>query len=127
MGKQFKGRTEDAGAPFLGADFWRPGVKVLGKVIRCFESANGLCAVLRLTESLTVNGEASEEVSIGNLDLTGFFCTKWILSHSTWYKKSRSGQLHFATASVMRSPVALDAMHTRLDLWFSLGNATSGF
>jgi len=67
MGKQFKGKTEDAGAPFLGADFWKAGVKVIGKVIRCFDSANGPCAVLRLPEPLTVNGEACEEVSIGNL------------------------------------------------------------
>jgi hypothetical protein len=70
MGRQFKGKTEDAGAPFLGADFWKPKVKVVGKVIRCFDSANGPCAVLKMPEPLTLNGEPCEEVSIGNL--TGF-------------------------------------------------------
>lgn len=63
----FKGRTEDATAPFLGADFWKPGVKIAGKVIRCFQSANGPCTVLRLFKSLQLNGEDYEEVSIGNL------------------------------------------------------------
>jgi len=67
MGKTFKGRTEDAGAPFLGADFWKRGVKIVAKVVRCFDSANGPCAVLRLAEPVTLNGEPTEEVSIGNL------------------------------------------------------------
>lgn len=66
---KFKGRTEDAAAPFLGADFWKPGVKVLGKVVRCFDSENGPCAVIRLVKPIQI-GEGEEEfqeVSIGNL------------------------------------------------------------
>lgn len=63
----FKGRTEDATAPFLGADFWKPGIKITGKVIRCFESSNGPCVVIRLAKPLRLNGEDCEEISIGNL------------------------------------------------------------
>lgn len=70
MAKQFRGRTEDAGAVFLDAKFWEPGSSVSGKVIRTFESENGPCYVLDLTAALKVNGEMTERVSIGNL--TGF-------------------------------------------------------
>ena len=70
MGKQFKGRTEDADSVFLGADFWKPGVHVAGKVIRTFDSENGPCYVLQLTQPVKIDGEAIDEVSIGNL--TGF-------------------------------------------------------
>lgn len=67
---QFKGRTEDADSPFLAADFWKPGRKVAGKVVRTFETENGVCYVLALVEPVTIGGEEFEEVSVGNL--TGF-------------------------------------------------------
>ena len=70
MTKQFKGRTEDADSAFMGADFWKPGVHVAGKVIRTFETENGPCYVLRLLDSVEIDGESIDEVSIGNL--TGF-------------------------------------------------------
>jgi hypothetical protein len=64
---KFKGRTEDAAAPFLNAEFWKVGVKVIGKVTRCFESENGPCAVIRLAKPIQINSEDYQEVSIGNL------------------------------------------------------------
>lgn len=70
MSKQFRGRTEDAAAPFLDAKFWTPGVKVAGKVIRMFDSENGPCAVLALIEPVKLDGKLEEVASIGNL--TGF-------------------------------------------------------
>jgi hypothetical protein len=70
MTKQFKGRSEDAAAPFLDAKFWGPGVSVAGKVIRTFESENGRCFVLDLRETVKLNDVITEQVSIGNL--TGF-------------------------------------------------------
>ena len=67
MGKTFKGKTQDAAAPFVGAEFWQQGVKLIGKVLRVFDSANGPCSVIRLAEPVKLNGESCEEVSIGNL------------------------------------------------------------
>lgn len=70
MGRTFRGRTEDAAAPFLSADFFTPGTKVAGKVIRTFKSENGPCAVLALIDPVKLDGKLEEIVSIGNL--TGF-------------------------------------------------------
>jgi len=67
---QFRGRTEDADSPFLGGEFWKPGRKVAGKVIRTFETENGSCYVLEPVEPVTIGGEEFKEVSVGNL--TGF-------------------------------------------------------
>lgn len=64
---KFKGKTEDAEAPFLGADFWKQGVKIIGRVIRVYGSENGPCAVIRLTQPIQIEGEDFQEVSIGNL------------------------------------------------------------
>ena len=72
MAKTFRGRSEDAAgeSTFLGAPFWKPGVKVAGRVIRLFESANGPCSVWELVDPVQVDGEVVDEVCIGNL--TGF-------------------------------------------------------
>ena len=70
MSKTFRGKTEDAGAPFLGAPFWKQGVKVAGKVVRTFSAPSGPCYVLRSLRPVTVDGEDTEEVCVGNL--TGF-------------------------------------------------------
>ena len=70
MAKQFRGRTEDADSVFLGAEFWKQGVKIAGKVIRTFESENGPCYVLDLVNAVSLDGELVEQVSVGNL--TGF-------------------------------------------------------
>lgn len=70
MPKQFRGRTEDADSVFLGAEFWKEGVKIAGKVIRTFESENGPCYVLDLVSVVELDGEHVDQVSVGNL--TGF-------------------------------------------------------
>lgn len=70
MSKQFRGRTEDADSVFLGAEFWKPGVKIAGKVVRAFASENGPCYVLDLVGAVEFEGERVDQVSIGNL--TGF-------------------------------------------------------
>jgi hypothetical protein len=70
MSKIYRGRTEDADSVFLGADFWKPATKVAGKVVRSFESENGPCYVLDLLQSVELEGELVDRVSIGNL--TGF-------------------------------------------------------
>lgn len=70
MGKTFRGRTEDADSPFLGAEFWRPGTEISGTVSRSFESENGPCYVLDLVKPVQLDGEPVEQISIGNL--TGF-------------------------------------------------------
>ena len=70
MSKTFKGRTEDADSVFLGADFWKVGVKIAGKVTRTFVSENGPCYVLQLVNPVQLDSEPVDEVSIGNL--TGF-------------------------------------------------------
>jgi hypothetical protein len=67
---KFTGRTEDAAAPFLGAEFWKKGTKIIGRVVRTFKSANGDCYAIRPAQATQVNGETCEEVSVGNL--TGF-------------------------------------------------------
>lgn len=62
-----KGKTEDAKAPILGADFWKSGVKVTGKVMWLYNTVNGVCYALRLFKPVDLNGEPVEQVSIGGL------------------------------------------------------------
>ncbi|HEV2234782.1 MAG TPA: hypothetical protein VGV68_15435 [Terriglobia bacterium] len=64
---KFQGRSEDADSTFLAADFWKPGRKVAGKVIRLFDSENGRCSVLELVEPVVIGGGEFNQVSIGNL------------------------------------------------------------
>ncbi len=63
----FKGRTEDAEAPFLGAKFWAKDKTVVGVIERSFETENGVCFVLHAMKPLTVDGEETERVSVGNM------------------------------------------------------------
>ena len=67
MGKQFRGKTEDADAVFLAADFWKGGVTITGKVIRTFDSENGRCYVLQLATPVKVGVDEVDEATIGNL------------------------------------------------------------
>jgi len=45
-------------------------VAIAGKVIRTFDTENGPCSVLDLVDPVKIEGEAVDQVSIGNL--TGF-------------------------------------------------------
>lgn len=70
MARRFTGRSEDAEAPFLGAEFWRIGKKISGRVDRVFDSKNGACYVLKPVDGAAIDGDEVDSVSVGNL--TGF-------------------------------------------------------
>lgn len=73
--KQFTGRTLDAQAPFLNAEFWREGLEVTGVVTKVFEvenERNGVAKkttayVLSLQDSVEVDGEETDRVSVGTM------------------------------------------------------------
>ncbi len=70
--KIYRGRTEDAEAPFLGLEFWTVGKKISGVVVRQFvtklEGAlSGPCSVVQLVDPVEVGGESCDEISVGNL------------------------------------------------------------
>lgn len=69
MTQVFKGRTEDAEAPFLTADFWREGVVIRGAVEKLFNTKlnNMPCYVLNLEDPIEVGGESQDRVSVGNM------------------------------------------------------------
>lgn len=63
-----RGRTDQVKGVFLGEAFWEPNKKIIGKVVRAFESENGSCYTLKLSKPIVV-GEAGlqEIVAIGAL------------------------------------------------------------
>lgn len=61
----YRGRTEDAESPILGADFWQKGVKIVGEVLRSFLTANGTCYELHLGSPVLIDGESWDRVSVG--------------------------------------------------------------
>lgn len=75
--KTFEGKTEDAGAPILSANFWTEGKIVKGKVFRVFNTENGECYALQLDSPIKVDGQTiypkeqgevtSDRFSIGGL------------------------------------------------------------
>ena len=67
MPKQFKGKTEDAAAPFLGAEFWKEGTEIRGTVLRGFDTENGRAYVIGLDKPVNLGGEEVDEVAIGAL------------------------------------------------------------
>lgn len=69
MAQEFSGRTEDAEAPFLTADFWKPGRSVRGAVSKVFTTKlnQSPCYVLELEDSVELADEEWERVSVGNL------------------------------------------------------------
>src|SRR5260370_5554995 len=75
MGKRFTGRTIDADAPFLGAEFWTDGKSVTGIVSKIFDTeverkgqlVKARALVLLLNEPVEVDGEEWDRVSVGNL------------------------------------------------------------
>lgn len=67
MSKTFKGKSEDAGSPILGAEFWKSGVSIAGVVFRSFQTAHGECYELKLVNPVMLDGVETREVSIGAL------------------------------------------------------------
>lgn len=64
---QFRGKTQDAEAPFLSADFWEAGKSISGKVIRVFDTENGPSSVIKLVKAVEVGGEVESIVTMGNM------------------------------------------------------------
>lgn len=64
----YKGKTEDAGSPILGAAWWEKGKSITGRVMRSFKTVNGECYELRLLKPVEVGEEKSvDRVSVGAL------------------------------------------------------------
>jgi hypothetical protein len=63
----FKGRTEDAEAPMLGAKFWKKDTVVVGVIERSFESEFGTCFVLRAVKPIEVDGEETDRFCVGGM------------------------------------------------------------
>lgn len=62
-----EGETGDVANNFLGAEFWQPGTTITGTVVRKFESTNGLCYALQLSEPVQLNRQETSDVALGNL------------------------------------------------------------
>jgi hypothetical protein len=72
MAQEFHGRTTDAEAPYLGAEFWRDGLSVRGTIskIQSFNQPDGRVTksyTLELEEALVIDGEETERAAIGSL------------------------------------------------------------
>ena len=67
MPRKMEGRTSDVSNNFLGSEFWDEGVSIKGRVLRKFESANGQCYALELSDPVEIDGEPTKEVALGNL------------------------------------------------------------
>jgi hypothetical protein len=74
MPQTFRGKTEDAEAPFLGAEFWEVGKSVSGKVVKLFQvkpdatKEAAQCYVIEVDgDDVMVDGEPCPRVSVGNL------------------------------------------------------------
>jgi hypothetical protein len=75
--QQFKGRTEDAKAPILGAKFWIKGASISGEVVSEFQTQNGPCWTIKPLRPVQVPGEVLnppqqgrqtlDHISIGNM------------------------------------------------------------
>jgi hypothetical protein len=64
---KFAGSTADAGGKFLGASFWKKGVRVEGAVTGTFDTQNGKSWSLKLTKAVKVGDSMETKVSIGNM------------------------------------------------------------
>jgi len=67
MAKTFAGSTKEAGGQFLGANFWKKGVKIEGQISGTFLTEVGKSYNAHLTKPVIVNGEKTDVVSIGGL------------------------------------------------------------
>ncbi len=68
MPKTLTGRSEDAKeAPYLGAEFWKVGVKVVGAVEEVKTLSQGTAYVIATRDPVKVGDDEVSEVQIGNL------------------------------------------------------------
>lgn len=61
----FKGRTEDAEAPFLGGEFWKAGIVVVGVVERVFKIEGRNNYTVNLVKPVEVENEPYDRVNVG--------------------------------------------------------------
>jgi hypothetical protein len=66
--QKYGGETQQAGAPILGAKFWRKGVSLSGRVMRQFPTINGPCYELELDKNIQVDGKLVSPEQQGKLD-----------------------------------------------------------
>ena len=66
MGKT-SGKTTEADAPFLGADFWTQGKSINGEVLYSFQTENGPAYALQLVKPVEFDGKEHRIVALGNL------------------------------------------------------------
>lgn len=64
----YKGKTEDGMGKMLGAGWWDKGKKIVGKVLGSFESENGTCYQISLSEPIEFAGQKDVRlVAVGAL------------------------------------------------------------
>lgn len=64
----YKGKTEDAGSPILGATWWEKGKSITGRVVRSFQTENGECYEVKLLKPVEVKPVGkTDRVSVGAL------------------------------------------------------------
>lgn len=61
----FKGRTEDAEAPFLSSEFWKEKKSIAGVVRRIFKIEGRNNYALDLIKPVELDGEPADRVSVG--------------------------------------------------------------
>ena len=64
---RFQGTTQEAGGKFLGADFWKKGVRIEGRVFGSFDTENGTSYNVHLKKPVKIDGEETDRVAIGAL------------------------------------------------------------
>src|SRR5439155_15393262 len=62
---KFHGKTEDA--PFLSASFWQKGTKIVGRVLRPFQTENGTAYAVKLHSPVKLGGKEVSLVALGSL------------------------------------------------------------
>jgi hypothetical protein len=63
----FRGKTEEAELPFLSADFWEQGVRVVGVVMQSFMAGEQRCYELDLVTPVRIDEEEVERVAVGSM------------------------------------------------------------
>lgn len=61
----FRGRTEDAEAPFLSSEFWKQGTRIAGVVERVFKIDGRNNYAVALIKAVELDGEPYDRVSVG--------------------------------------------------------------
>jgi len=62
---KFHGKTEDT--PFLSASFWQKGTKIVGRVLRAFQTENGTAYAVKLHSPVKLGGNEVSLVALGGL------------------------------------------------------------